>query len=109
MVQILALNDMTVTRAIVIGNRTGSEFIAGAKSMMIESLKEKMSNGVAHFMFIKKNGELREVFATLNSSLVSKHINGRGESREKYSTTAFFDVEKGQWRSFRWESIVKIL
>ena len=89
MVQILALNDMTATRASVIGIRTGSDFVAGAKAMMIESLKEKMINGVAHFIFIKKNGELREVFATLNSSLVSKHINGRGESREKYSTTAF--------------------
>lgn len=108
MVQILAVSSITATRVAVIGSRTGSDLFAGAKAMMIESLKDKMSTGVAHFIFIKKNGEVREAWGTLNRSLVEKHINGRGESREYYSTSAFFDVEKGEWRSFRWESIVKI-
>jgi hypothetical protein len=108
MVQILALNNMTAARIAVIGLRTSSDLFAGAKAMMIESLKEKMSAGVAHFVFVKKNGEAREAWGTLNRSLVVKYINGRGESREIYATSAFFDVEKGQWRSFRWESIVKI-
>lgn len=109
MVQILAISSITATRVAVIGSRTGSELFAGAKAMMIESLKEKMFAGVAHFIFIKKNGEVREAWGTLNRSLVERHINGRGESREIYATSAFFDIEKGQWRSFRWESIVKIL
>jgi len=108
MIQILALNTMTATRAAIIGIRTKSNFMAGVKSMMIESLKEKMHSGVVHFVFIKKNGQVREAWGTLNRSLVEKHINNRGESREIYSTSAFFDIEKGEWRSFRWESIAQI-
>lgn len=99
---------MTVTRAMVIQSRTQSDLLAGMKSMLIQSLKEKMSNGVAHFLFLKKDGSVREAWGTLNRSLVSKYINGRGESREIYAASAYFDVEKAEWRSFRWESIIQV-
>ena len=65
---------------------------------MIESLKEKLRNGVAHFIFQKKNGEYREMFATTNPSLVKRHINGRGVSRELFATTAVFDCEPRNWK-----------
>ena len=104
----LVITNQTVTRMAVIAARTGSELMAGAKAMMIEDLKYKLRTGVAHFVFQKKNGELREIFATTNPSLVKRHINGRGVSRELYATTAMFDCELGEWRSFRWESIVKV-
>lgn len=106
MIQALAISNGTIVRAAVIAHRTGSNFVAGAKSVMIEALKEKMRGGIAHFIFVKKNGEIREAWGTTNKSLVEKHTNGRGESRENFATTAFFDVELGQWRSFRWESLV---
>ena len=104
----LVISDKTATRMTVIASRTGSELMAGAKTMMIDSLKDKLRNGVAHFIFQKCNGEYREMFATTNKALVQRHIVGTGESRELYATTAVFDVEKGAWRSFRWESIVKV-
>jgi hypothetical protein len=104
----LVISNQTATRMAVIAQRTGSELMAGAKAMMIESLKEKLRNGVAHFVFQKRNGEYREIFATTNKELVKRHIMGTGVSRELYATTAVFDVEKGAWRSFRWESIVKV-
>jgi hypothetical protein len=108
MVHLLAISNMTTTRAMVIQSRTQSDLLAGMKSMMIQNLKEKMTNGVAHFLFLKKDGSVREAWGTLNRSLVSKYINGRGESRETYSTSAYFDVEKAEWRSFRWESIIQV-
>ena len=49
------------------------------------------------------------MFATTNRGLVAKHIVGTGETREHFFTTAIFDIEKGAWRSFRWESIISIL
>jgi hypothetical protein len=104
----IAVNDMTVTRANVIAKRTGSLEMGIAKAMLIDQLKQKMANGVAHFIFQKKNGELREMFATTCKPLIEKHINGRGVSRELYCTTCAFDVEKGAFRSFRWESIIKV-
>ena len=99
---IITTDNQTITRMAVIAKRTDSEFMAGAKAMMVESLKRQMRGGVAHFVYQKKNGELREAWGT------TKHINGNGDSREFYCTTAYFDVEKGDWRSFRWENIVAV-
>lgn len=108
MANIMVISDMTTTRMAVIADRTQNLLVAGAKAMMIENLKSKLRSGVAHFIFMKKNGELREMFATTCPALVGRHINGRGVSRECYATTAVFDCELGEWRSFRWESIVKV-
>ena len=92
---IITTDNQTITRMAVIAKRTDSEFMAGAKAMM-------------HFVYQKKNGELREAWGTTNRSLVQKHVNGNGDSRERYATTAYFDVEKGNWRSFRWKNIVTV-
>ena len=104
----LIITDTTAVRMNVIAERTQNLLMAGAKAMMIQNLKERLRNGVAHFIFIKKNGEIREAFGTTNSSVASKYTNGNGISREYFKTTAYFDIEKGEWRSFRWESIVKV-
>ena len=104
----LIITNTTAVRMNAIAQRTQNLLVAGAKAMMIESLKEKLRNGVAHFIFVKKNGEIREAFGTTNSSVASKYTNGNGISREYFKTTAYFDIEKGEWRSFRWESIVKV-
>ena len=104
----LIITDTTAVRMNVIAQRTQNLLVAGAKAMMIENLKEKLRNGVAHFIFIKKNGEIREAFGTTNAAVATKYTNGNGISREYFKTTAYFDIEKGEWRSFRWESIVKV-
>lgn len=105
----ITVSNQTATRFNVISTRINDTTLAMGKAMMIEMLKQQLRTGVAHFIFMKKNGELREIFATTNKALVQKHIVGTGESREHFYTTALFDVEKGAWRSFRWESIISIL
>ena len=104
----LIITDTTAIRMNVIAQRTQNLLVAGDKAMMIQNLKEKLRNGVAHFIFIKKNGEIREAFGTTNAAVATKYTNGNGISREYFKTTAYFDIEKGEWRSFRWESIVKV-
>ncbi|MBP3565186.1 MAG: DUF2693 domain-containing protein [Alistipes sp.] len=104
----MIITDSTATRMNVIAQRTQNLLVAGAKAILIEQLKEKLRVGVAHFIFIKKNGEVREAFGTTNAAVAAKYTNGNGISREYFKTTAFFDIEKGEWRSFRWESIVKV-
>ena len=102
MIQAIVVKGTTAVRATVIANRTKSD------EMGIENLKSKLQNGIAHFTFIKKNGELRECWGTTQKNLAKAKTNGNGESRENYCTTAYFDVEKGAWRSFRWESLVEV-
>ena len=104
----LVISNSTANRMMVISQRTGSDLVAGAKAMMIEDLKHKLRTGVAHFLYIKKDGTIREAWGTTNSTLAHKYTNGNGVSREYYKTTAYFDIEKGEWRSFRWELIVKV-
>lgn len=104
----LVITDTTAVRMNVIANRTQNLLVASVKAMMIENLKEKLRNGVAHFIFIKKNGEVREAFGTTNAAVARKYTNGKGCSREVFKTTAYFDIERGAWRSLRWESIVKV-
>ena len=104
----IAVNDLTLTSANVIAQRTCSLEMGIAKAMLIEQLKQKLANGVAHFIFQKKDGSLREMFATTNPALCSRHINGRGLSRELYATTAIWDCEASAWKSFRWESLIKV-
>ena len=106
---IATTDSMTLTRMAVIGNRTNSALMAGAKAMMVENLKHQMRTGIAHFVYMKKSGELREAFGTTSKALAERYSNGNGVSREYYATTAYFDVEKGAWRSFRWENIVAVL
>lgn len=106
--QIAVLNGMTAVRANVIANRTENALCGMTKAMMIEVLKTKLREGVAHFVFVKKDGSLRDCYATTKKELVSTQINGRGVSRENYATTAVWDCIKGSWISFRWETILKV-
>ena len=108
MIQALVLNNSTVVRATVIATRSHSEEIGIIKAMMIENLKTKLANGVAHFVYLKKDGTVREAWGTTKSELAAAKTNGRGVSRELYKTTAYYDIEQGGWRSFRWETLVQV-
>lgn len=108
MIQAISISNSTAVRASVIARRTQNAEIGMMKAMMIDNLKTKLANGVAHFIFVKKNGELREAWGTTQANIAKAKTVGTGESREAYCTTPFYDVEAGAWRSFRWESIVKV-
>lgn len=109
MSQMIIVNGMDALRARVIAARTRNQELGITKAMMIANLKSQMKNGVAHFVFCKKNGQLREAFGTIQGNIASSHVNGNGESRENFSTTAFWDCVKGEWRSFRWETLMAVL
>lgn len=105
---LLLVNRQSLKRAKVIAELTDSYKSGIIKAAMIAELKDKLNKGIAHFIFIKKNGEVREAWGTTSPSFVEKYINGRGVSREVYNTTAFFDIERSSWRSLRLESIEKV-
>lgn len=109
----IAITSKDAERLSVIVTRTNANTaveiaMAGAKMQMVHDLKERMKTSVVEFYFIKRDGSLRHAYGTTMPSLAAKHINGRGISRESVKTTPFFCVESGEWRSFRWESIVKV-
>ena len=105
----LVITNGTATRLAVIAARTGSELMAGAKAMMIESLKEKLRNGVAHFIYTKQStGEIREAWGTCSSQLMKATQNGRGLSGDAVNTIKYWDLEKGGYRSLRFENLIQV-
>lgn len=106
---VLAVSSTTLHIASAIESRTDNHVISGMKAVMIGALREKMKNGIVHFVYKKKDGSYREAFGTLNGDLIDNYVNNSGESRYKYQCFAYFDVQAGGFRSFRWENIVSIL
>ena len=108
MTNAIIINDTTAYRAAIISNRTNSEAMGVMKAMLIDTLKVKLANGIAHFIFKKKDGSYREAWGTTQRNIASAKTNGNGCSREQFKTTAYYDIEAGEWRSFRWENLVKV-
>ena len=108
MTQMVIVNGMTAHRANVIVNRTGSAAIGVVKAQMIDLLKEKLRNGVAHFLYMKKDGTLREAWGTCLGNLMRATQNGRGLSGDQVNTVKYYDVMVGGYRSLRYENLVQV-
>ena len=108
MTQIVAVNEMTAHRANVIASRTGSEAMGVIKAQMIDLLKVRLQSGVAHFLYMKKDGTLREAWGTCASNLMKATQNGRGLSGDQVNTVKYYDVMVGGYRSLRFENLVQV-
>ena len=108
MIQVVAMNGMTAHRANVIARRTGSEAMGIIKAQMIDLLKAKLQSGVAHFLYMKKDGSLREAWGTCAGNLMKATQNGRGLSGDQVNTVKYFDVVAGGYRSLRFENLVQV-
>jgi hypothetical protein len=59
--------------------------------------------------FEKKDGTLRKLFCTLSENKIPAEKMPKGTGKAKSDEVlAVFDVEKDDWRSFRWDSIKRI-
>lgn len=107
---ITTTNELVATHITGIAKRTGSALMGMSKALLIEEAKRQMrSTSGAHIIYRKVDGSFREAFASLNPTLCSKHINGRGVSPEYHGCTCYWDMEKGGFRSFRWENLIAVL
>ncbi|MDR0331845.1 MAG: SH3 beta-barrel fold-containing protein [Dysgonamonadaceae bacterium] len=78
-------------------------------SAMIELLQLQLMNGCAKFLYLKKDGTIRQAYGTLLEKVVEKNINGFGYSKKYDGLQAYYDVEEQAWRSFRYENLITIL
>ena len=109
MTQIVVVNGKTAHRANVIAHRTGSAAMGVIKAQMIDLLKAKMQSGIAHFIYMKKDGSIREAWGTCSGNLMRATQNGRGLSGDQVNTVKYFDVVAGGYRSLRFENLVQVL
>ena len=79
--------------------------IEGFKADEIMLLQEKMLEQAVKFQFKKKDGSVRDAVGTLKKELM-KQTDGtlyefKGQQKPAPANTiAYFDLEKGMWRSF---------
>ena len=68
----------------------------------LEFLRERLKDGVVTFSFWKKDGSIREAKGTLHPLLIpfDKLPKGMKAVSHQPSAISFFDLDKGEWRSF---------
>ena len=77
-------------------------------------LREKISDGLVHFSFKKKDGTIREAFGTINPDLFKKitgneiNANNGESSTQNPAIGVYFDIESTGWRSYIIENIIAI-
>lgn len=76
-------------------------------------LLQKLRTDIVNVEFTKADGSARKMRCTLlESSIPPEKRPKQTEIKEASSTIGsavrVFDTEKGEWRSFRWESVVSI-
>ena len=104
----IVLSNATMRRATVIAQRTNSIEMGIIKAIQIETLKAKLQSGVAHFEYMKKNGEIREAWGTTCSHLMKAKVYGGGIRKDFVNCVVYWDVEVGDFRSLRFENLVKV-
>lgn len=104
----IVLSNTTMRRATIITQRTNSMEMGVIKAMMIETLKAKLQSGIAHFTYMKKNGEIREAWGTTCSNLMKAKVYGGGIRKDFVNCVVYWDVEVGDFRSLRFENLVKV-
>ena len=105
-----ATNDAIVAAHIAaITRTTGSALMGTSKALLIEEAKRQMREGVCHFIYVKKDGSVREAMGTLDRSVLNATLKGTGDSPETWGCCYYHDVIKGGARSFRWANLVAVL
>lgn len=80
---------------------------------MAQDLKTLLNEGLVTFTFRKVNGEIRTATGTLilNPAIAmgfTEDDKPKGTGREIPGVIAFWDIDKGAWRSVREHSIISI-
>lgn len=76
-------------------------------------LKQTLESGVHTVVFTKLNGEVRELYCTLDSEMlpvVEKKLLTENETPRKENDNAIsvWDLDKQAWRAFRLDSIIEV-
>ena len=108
MTTVVALTNREMYRAAVISERVENDFVTGMQVAKLNELKARMRREVVKFAYLKKSGEVRIAYGTMMPALVGEHINGRGTCGDARKVCTYFDVERGQFRCFQMQALVKI-
>lgn len=74
-----------------------------------EWLRGMLRSQEATISFVKKDGSKRDMKCTLSESMIPFEQKPKGSGKaQSDEALAVFDLEKQEWRSFRFDSITKV-
>lgn len=78
--------------------------------MTNKDVKDALHDGVVVVAFTKTNGDTREMRCTLRSDMIpaTPIVDGKAPKKENPDVQAVWDLDKGAWRSFRYDSLNSI-
>ena len=87
-----------------------SPALMAAKVAMFAELKRRMEKGeIVEFDFVKKTtNEIRHAIGCLYQNLIAPKIKGTGMRNSVYGNLTYSDLSQNQFRSFSYETIVKV-
>lgn len=102
-------NALVAAHINAITRKTGSALMGMSKALLIEEAKKQMREGVCHFIYLKKDGSVREAMGTLSKPVLHATLKGTGTSPETWGCCYYHDVIKGAPRSFRWANLIAVI
>ena len=108
MTAIVTMTNRDMYRAAVISQRVENDFVTGLQVAKLNELKARMRREVVKFAYLKKDKSIRAAYGTMMSALVGDHINGRGVNGDSRKVCTYFDVERGEFRCFQMQALIKI-
>ena len=108
MTTIVAVTNKDLYRAAVIASRLENDFVVGLQVAKLNELKARMRREVVKFAYLKKDNSVRSAYGTMMPALVGDHINGRGICGDIRKVCTYFDVERGNFRCFQMQALIKI-
>ena len=70
------------------------------KAWVAVKLEKKMKSETVSFVFLKKDGSVRQAKGTKSSLVIPKELSPKGTGKVCLSNINYFDVESNGWRSF---------
>ena len=108
MTAIVTMTNRDMYRAAVISQRVENDFVTGLQVAKLNELKARMRREVVKFAYLKKDNSIRVAYGTMMSALVGDHINGRGVDGDSRKVCTYFDIERGVFRCFQMQALIKI-
>ena len=71
-------------------------------------LRKRLSNENLFITFTKVDGTQRTMLCTLRQQAIPASEGSKGSRTFPTTSLAVYDLEAGAWRSFRWDSILKV-
>jgi hypothetical protein len=108
MTTIVAVTNRDMYRAAVISQRVQNDFVTGMQVAKLNELKARMREGVVKFAYLKKDKSVRIAYGTLMPQLMKDKVLGTGLCGDARKVCTYFDVERGQFRCFQMQALIKI-